>query len=475
MSKIHFGILGCGNIAKRFAKALAKSEKAELCGCAAREFERAEKFASEYGGKAYESYAALLSDPSIEAVYIATVHNTHAEIARMAILSGKAVLCEKPFFVHAKEAREIMALAKEKNVLIMEGFWTRTQPAYQKAVSWLKEGKIGKLRMIRTSFCFAMPEWLKDSRIWKKETAGGAFLDAGVYPYEFVTGLMGGAPQELQYMVELAPTGVDMTVAFNMRYPDGVIANCMTSVGGQMDSTGILSGSEGYIEMDYFLGCRKARLYQGRQGLVETFEDPEEEGFVHEIGHFCDLIHEGKIESDINTWALTLDFAEKADEILGEKKPKAPTKFSLEDLIRQEETYRFETFQAQEAEELGELLRRMSKEDGKAAAIQIELGDMEVYRWMPQGTNAFNDYWMQKKKSTVRMMGKSTLRLWTEMAMRGVPRKMEMLPQSDIVFCGGGFPILLKDGTRVGVITVSGPGDEYEHDLIVRALEKMLG
>ena len=94
MSKIHFGILGCGNIAKRFAKALAKSEKAELCGCAAREFERAEKFAGEYGGKAYESYAALLSDPSIEAVYIATVHHPHAEIARMAILSGKAVLLE---------------------------------------------------------------------------------------------------------------------------------------------------------------------------------------------------------------------------------------------------------------------------------------------------------------------------------------------------------------------------------------------
>lgn len=471
---IQFGILGCGNIARRFAKALAKSEKAELFACAARDPERAEKFAGEYGGKAFESYEALLADPAIQAVYIATVHNTHADLAKMAILAGKAVLCEKPFFIHAKDAKEVMALAKEKNVLIMEGFWTRTQPAYQKVVSWLKEGRIGKLRMIRASFCFAMPEWLKDSRIWKKETAGGAFLDAGVYPYEFVTGLMGGAPQELQYMVDLAPTGVDMTVAFNMRYPGGVIANCLTSVGGSMDSVGILSGSEGYIEMDYFLGCRTARLYQGRQGLTETFEDPEEEGFVHEIRHFCDVLQAGKIESDINTWALTLDFAEKADQILGTEKPSAPTKFSLEELVLQEETLRFDSFREKEAETLGDLLCALAKADGKSAAVQIELGSMEVYRRMPEGTGTFNNHWMQRKKSTVRMMKKSTLRIWTEMAARGIPRKMEMLPQADPVFCGGGYPILLKDGTMVGVIAVSGPGDEYEHDLIIRALKQML-
>ncbi len=98
---------------------------------------------------------------------------------------------------------------------------------------------------------------------------------------------------------------------------------------------------------------------------------------------------------------------------------------------------------------------------------------MEVFRSMAPGTGAYNDLWMSKKKNTVKLMGKSTLRLWTEMASRGVPRVMGINPP-DIVFCGGGFPILLKDGTLVGVIAVSGPGDEYEHDLIVRALEELM-
>ena len=102
MEKVKFGILGCGNIAARFAKALGKSPVAELYASAARSAEKAEKFAETHGGKAYGGYEALVNDPEVQAVYIATVHTTHAELAKMAINAGKPVICEKPFFTNGK-------------------------------------------------------------------------------------------------------------------------------------------------------------------------------------------------------------------------------------------------------------------------------------------------------------------------------------------------------------------------------------
>lgn len=478
MDKLRFGIAGCGNIAARFAGALAKSEAAELYACAARDKERAAAFAEKHGAAAcYGSYEELIADENVQAIYIATVHTTHAEIAKKAILAGKAVISEKPFFVGAKEAEETIALAREKKVLMMEGFWTRTMPAYLKAKEWIAEGKIGDLTMIRAAFCFNMPNFgpFKNSRIWDPSVGGGALLDAGVYPYEYVTGIMGCRPIEMKTLVQRVPSGVDGTVTMSMRFPGGVIADCLTSVCGYMDSESVLSGTKGYIKQYYFLGCRKTELYVGREGLVETFEDPEEEGFVHEIAHFVDLYRSGRTESDLIPLDDTLDFARTAEEILSSDRPAPaplPSRFTLEELVSHEETFRFDSFTVSDALKLGGILQETAAKEGKSAAIQIELGDFEVFRSMPEGTGRYNDLWMQKKKNTVRMMEKSTLRLWTEMASRGVKRQMSIVP-GDIVFCGGGFPLKLKDGTLIGVIAVSGPGDEYEHDLIVRGLAQL--
>ena len=503
MQKVKFGIIGCGGIAARFARALAKSETAELVAVAARDLSRAEAFAREHGAaRFYGDYQSLVEDPSVQAVYIATVHTTHAENAQRALRAGKAVISEKPFFVGGKEAEETIALAREKKVLMMEGFWTRTMPAYLKAKEWIKAGRIGELSMIRAAFCFNMPTEgrFKDSRIWNPAVGGGALLDAGVYPYEYVTGILDAKPVEMKTLVQRTETGVDGTVTMSMKFASGVIADCLTSVKGYMDDVAILSGSKGYIKQYYFLGCRKTELYEGRE-LTEVYEDPEEEGFVHEIDHFASLYWAGKTESDLIPLDDTLDFARRAEAILsgngdssteicsrskdtlptGSQTDKAasapsvpplPSKFSAEELAAQEETYRFEHFSVGDAMKLAGIMNELAAADGKSAAIQIELNGFEVYRFMPEGTGMYNDLWMQKKKNTVKLMGKSTLRLWTDMALRGFPRPMSIEP-GNIVFCGGGFPILLADGTLIGVIAVSGPGDEYEHELIIRALEEL--
>lgn len=478
---VKFGIIGCGSIAKRFAGALASSPVAELYACAARDKDKAEAFKNENGAEvAYGSYDELLADENVEAVYIATIHTTHAEVAKKCILAGKAVLCEKPFFVNQKEAEETIALAKEKNVLIMEGFWSRTVPAYLKVKEWIKEGRIGKLSLIRAAFCFCMPynDFTKEHRLWVPEKAGGALLDAGVYPYEYVTGIMDGEPDEIISVVKPAVTGVDGTVAFIMKYKD-VIADCLTSIEGNMDSTAQICGSAGFIKQYYFVGSKKAELYSPRGELIETYEDSEPEGFVHEIAHFVSLMEEGKTESDLVPLSSTLAFTKSADKMLVPVRKKTlnqPSKFTLDELSSHEEKYRFESFSHLDAVKLGNKILEIAEQDGKAenTAVQIEVGGYEVFRSMPQRNARFNDLWMGKKRSTVRTMGISTLRLWTQMEARGIKRQGGMEPTGSIITCGGGFPILAKDGSLLGVIAVSGPGDEYEHDLIVRALEVTL-
>ncbi|RKJ41813.1 gfo/Idh/MocA family oxidoreductase [Acutalibacter sp. 1XD8-33] len=322
MENIRFGIAGCGGIAARFAKALVLSAGTELAACAARNLDRAQAFAQAHGqGKpvrAYGNYQELMEDPNVDAVYIATVHTTHAQIAKQAILVGKAVLCEKPFFTNSREAREVIALAREKSVPMMEAFWTRTLPAYRKAKEWIREGKIGDVTLIRAAFCFCNPctEQSRSHRIWNPEVGGGAMLDIGVYPYEYVTGILEAPPEKFHYTVLPGPTGVDATVAMTLEYP-GALAECLASIAGHMDTTARISGTKGYIEQSVFYGAREARLFDNQNRLLEEFQDSQEEGFVHEIAHFVDLLRSGKTESRWIPLADALDFAEKADLVLG--------------------------------------------------------------------------------------------------------------------------------------------------------------
>ncbi|MBQ9030930.1 MAG: Gfo/Idh/MocA family oxidoreductase [Parasporobacterium sp.] len=316
---VRFGIIGCGFIARRFAKALEQSESAVLYAAAARNRERAEEFASEYGGvKAYGSYEALLRDPEVDAVYIATVNSTHAEIARMCIEAGKPVLCEKPLFMSRKEAQEVIRASRETGVLIMEGMWTRCLPAYHQTKRWIAEGKIGQVKLIRAAFCFPMPynRETKDYRLFNPATGGGSWLDVGVYPYEYITGIMGGAPEDVRFLHETGPTGVDLSVGMILRYRSGTIGDCLSSIAGYMDEDAVAAGSEGYIIQRNFFGSRRTELYDNQGKLLDSFDDPEEEGFVHEISHFCGLLRDGKTESDWIPMTDSLDFAGVYEQLL---------------------------------------------------------------------------------------------------------------------------------------------------------------
>ena len=320
--RLRFGIIGCGTIAARFSEALKKSSSGEAVACAARELSRAEEFAKKHEIKAaYGSYEELLSDESVQAVYIATVHTEHAKLAKMCINAGKAVICEKPLFVNETEAKEVIALAKEKDVLVMEAFWTRTLPAFAKAKEWIKAGKIGDVSLIRAAFCFPMPyiPETKDHRLFNPKLGGGALLDVGVYPYMYATGLMEEYPEDIKITKSMGETGVDLTTGMLLRFKGGAVADLLCSINGSMDETAIISGNAGLIKQYRFYGCTKTELCNQLGVVLETYEDPQDEGFVHEIEHFAKLYASGKKESDLIPLADTLDFAKMVSKYFYEK------------------------------------------------------------------------------------------------------------------------------------------------------------
>jgi predicted dehydrogenase len=311
--KTKFGILGCGGIAHRFAAALELSESGELYAAAARDVTRAQEFIGRFGGqKAYGSYLDLILDPDVEIVYISLVHSVHYEAAKLCVEHGKPVICEKPFFISEKEAIALSELAREKGVLVMEAMWTRCLPAVRKAKEWAQCGAIGEVKLIDAAFCFNFP-FDPNHRLYNPETAGGALLDAGVYPYEFITGILGEAPLEIKAVARKAPNGVDEGVVMALSFKSGALATAVTSVGVKTSETAHIYGTKGSIKVYRFLRSRKCELLDEDDQVIDSLTDDQQEGFVYEIEHMADLYRRGETESPLIPLKDTIDFARAAD------------------------------------------------------------------------------------------------------------------------------------------------------------------
>lgn len=196
--KVKFGIIGLGGIAHRFAKAIQLVENVELAAVASTNENRAKQFAGEYKIETYYGdYNLLVADPSVDVVYIAQTHDRHCELIKLCIENKKGVLCEKPMVLTREQAVEVTTLAKNNNVLLMEAMWSRFIPTFQKAKEWVAKGEIGKVKMVQASFCFNFP-YNPNHRLFDKDRAGGSLYDAGVYPIEFATGILGEHPVDVK-------------------------------------------------------------------------------------------------------------------------------------------------------------------------------------------------------------------------------------------------------------------------------------
>ncbi len=315
--KLRWGLLGAGHISREFARDLPFARTGELAAIGSRSLAGAERFAAEFPGcRAHGSYATLLADPAIDAVYIGTPHPLHAELTVAAVRAGKHVLCEKPFAMNAAEAEGVFREAERSGCFVMEAFKDRCLPLLDAVIAALP--RLGTLGVIETSFGFAVP-FDPASRLFAPELGGGAILDVGGYAMEMARRLAGAAagrtflePETLRGVVNRSPvTGTDVTATALLRFPGGVQAILGCSVVTRLANQIRLNGDAGaLIWPDPWLRARAGRL-EARlvrpDGSAETITaETDRPIFALEADVAGEAIAAGHREADAMSWADTL-------------------------------------------------------------------------------------------------------------------------------------------------------------------------
>lgn len=273
-NKIRWGIISTGHISRKFATALALLPEAELVAVASRDVETAKQFAAEFNiSKAYGSYEELADDPKIDVVYIGTPHTFHLENSVMCMRNGKAVLCEKAFAMNAAEAKEMVRVASEENVFLMEAMITRQVPLIHKVLAWINAGRIGEPRMVRASRC-ARGEFNPGARQLNPELGGGALLDVGVYVISFASMIFQKPPVETMGLGHIGSWGSDEQGVAILKYNNGEIADLSFALRTAAVNEAYIFGTEGYIKVhEVFAVPSKASLFINREE-VEVIEEP---------------------------------------------------------------------------------------------------------------------------------------------------------------------------------------------------------
>lgn len=273
-NKIRWGIISTGHISDKFASALAILPEAELAAVASRDWNSASQFAEKHQiQKAYSSYQELADDPDIDAVYIGTPHSFHLENSVMCMRKGKAVLCEKAFAINAAEAREMVRVAREENVFLMEAMITRQVPLMHKVLAWIKEGRIGEPRMVRASRC-ARGEFKPGARQLNPELGGGSLLDVGVYVISFASMIFQKPPLEVVGLSHIGDWGSDEQGVAILKYDNGEIADLSFALSTAAVNEAYIFGTEGFIKVhEIFAVPSKASLFINREE-VDVIEEP---------------------------------------------------------------------------------------------------------------------------------------------------------------------------------------------------------
>ncbi len=308
------GIIGAGWIARKIALAVAPLTDIDIYAIASRDGAKARAFAHEFHiPMAYEGYEAMVADPKVDLVYVATPHSHHYAHARLALDHGKAVLVEKAFTANAQQAKELIDYAHRRNLFITEAIWTRYMPMSYKIGELLKSGIIGEPRLLTATLCYNMEH---KERILRPELCGGALLDVGVYVLNFARMYFGSDIVKTISNCHLGPTQVDMMEAISLSYRDGKMANLQAGALTLNDRQGIISGTEGYIRVDNVNCPECIEVYRDYQ-LVERIDKPSTmiNGYEYEIIECKRCLEAGLIESPLMPHKETIAIMQQMDEL----------------------------------------------------------------------------------------------------------------------------------------------------------------
>jgi predicted dehydrogenase len=252
---IRWGVIGTGNMAGQFARGLQHARGARLVAVASRSIDRARQFGRTFGvPHCYGVTDAVVEDPCVDVIYVATPPALHHECVMRCLEAGKPVLCEKPLAINADQARAMAAFARKRRLFLMEAMWTRFLPPLLEVRRLLQEGAIGRVTRLEADLGFDRrsnaASWLRDPGL-----GGGCLLDVGVYPLTLAAMAL-GTPLAIRGRASVCETGVDETNAIHLKYPGGAEALITADICAPSPLEAHIIGSAGrlHLHTDWWKG-----------------------------------------------------------------------------------------------------------------------------------------------------------------------------------------------------------------------------
>jgi predicted dehydrogenase len=312
MKAYNWGILGTGNIAHKFARALMLLDNANLYAVGSRDAGRAADFASEFGfNRYYGSYEEMMADPDLEVVYISSPHSHHLDHTLLALRNGKHVLCEKPMSITANESIRMAEEARSRGLFLMEALWPPFQPSYQKAGEILNSGRMGKLLHMRGKFAFESP-YDPELRTYNLPLGGGSLLDIGIYPVMDILRYM-GEPESVIAASVLSPTGADESTSVIFRFSDGRLAEAYSSFSNMAGVSTEFNCEKGNLILTRGRDRTQHLIIELPNDTDDRVFTPPAQGYQYEAAEVMSCLDKGQTESAVVPLSFSITLARVLD------------------------------------------------------------------------------------------------------------------------------------------------------------------
>lgn len=467
---IRWGILGAGNIARRFAASLQFEKDSVLYAISGRSQEKLDAFAQKFPcEKTYIGHENLINDENIDAIYLALPHVMHCEWALRALANHKPVLCEKPAAIDETETRAIAECAKANDTLFMEAMKPRFVPVYAKLKELLNNGVIGDIEDVYTKICFTIPMDRFGQSYHTVPEGGGALLDSGIYCASLIEDLLKGEPQFIQTYASNYK-GVDLYTDSSMKFDNGT-ARMEVGFERSAPRNAVITGTKGSVTV-VDLHRPVTLIVRTEEGETSIREDYENDDFYSQIHHFVQLVAEGKKESPVMPYDAMIREAHILDLIR--------TQFTVYDrkdlavLAKQEQELSPTSFTNEDALALGCCIAETAKEYDRTVSIRIDRceDNLTLFQYMMEGKSEHNLKYMDGKKQCVLDTGHSSAWVYVKTAADG--EYTEWKNDGIHAVSGGAFPLYVDDEMKA-IVQVSGLHEGKDHELVVRSISAWLG
>lgn len=302
---LRWGIVATGGIANSVSTDLALLTDAEIHAVSSRTQGAADAFAAQFGiphafgdDDGATGYQRLFALDSVDVVYVATPHANHFEIALAALNAGKHVLVEKALTINAREAAELIALARSRNLFLMEAVWSRFLPSMQRAFEIAASGELGQIQWVTADLGFPA-EYSPTARLWALKDGGGALLDLSVYPLLWALGTL-GFPQTVSATGSVNDDGVDAQNALTLGYHHGAQAQLTSSLLAHGPRAATVAGSLGYLHtIGSINNPRELTVKLGFEAPRMEHFDVIGRGYSYELREVTRCIQQGVTESPV--------------------------------------------------------------------------------------------------------------------------------------------------------------------------------